>query len=396
MRKNKVSKFNFLDNELTRLKGVNLHRKPVCINSAQGIIVRLGSEEKILFCSNNYLNLANHPKIIEAASAAMKKFGYGSGASRLISGTMTPHVRLENELAEMFGSEAALVLASGFSANEAVLKTIPQKGDIILADKLSHASIVDAAQASPADFRTYRRQDYGKIEKFLSGEKYNRRFIVTEGIFSMDGDSPDLKELVRLKNKYNAVLVIDEAHAFGCIGQNGLGLAEQTGVLDEVDIIIATLSKAAGCNGGFVVSKKTVIDYLINKARAFIYTTAPSPAGSAAALAAIELIKTEPRRREKLKENADYLRGKLKKLKLNIGSSTSHIIPVIIGDNEKALTISRALFEKGFFLCAIRPPTVPPKSARLRISVQCEHTKEHIDNLCSAVAETVINGPGTL
>ena len=382
-----MSKFDFLNNELTQLKQANLYRELICIDSAQGTIVRIGNEEKILFCSNNYLNLANHPKIIAAVNADMKKFGYGSGASRLISGTITPHIQLENELAKLFGKEAALVFPSGFSTNEAVLKTIPQKGDIILADKLSHASIIDAAQASPAEFRTYRREDYTKIEKFLSGEKYNRRFIVTEGIFSMDGDSPDLKELVRLKNKYGAILIIDEAHAFGCIGPGGLGLAEQTGLLNEVDIIVATLSKAVGCNGGFVVSKKPVIDYLINKARAFIYTTAPSPANSAAALAAIELMKNEPWRREKLKENAEYLRNKLKMMNLNLGNSTSHIIPVIIGDDKKTLTISKALFDKGFFVSAIRSPTVPAGSARLRISVQCEHTKKQIDSLCKIVIQ---------
>ena len=309
-----MSKFNFLNNELAQLKQANLYRELTCIDSAQGPVVHIGNEEKILFCSNNYLNLANHPKITEAVNTAMDKFGYGSGASRLISGTMTPHIQLENELAKMFGKEAALVFPSGFSTNEAILKSIPQKGDIILADKLSHASIIDAAQASPADFRTYRREDYTRIEKFLSSKKYNHRFIVTEGIFSMDGDSPNLKKLVQLKIKYNAILVIDEAHAFGCIGPNGLGLAEQMGLLSEVDIIIATLSKAAGCSGGFVVSKRAAIEFLSNKARAFIYTTAPSAANSAAALAAIELIKTEPWRREKLKENADYLRNKLKKL----------------------------------------------------------------------------------
>ncbi len=382
-----MSKFDFLNDEFTQLRRENLYRELICIDSDQGSGVRIGNEEKILFCSNNYLNLANHPKIITAAMGAMEKFGYGSVASRLISGTMTPHVQLENELAKMFGKEAGLIFPSGFSTNEAILKTIPQKGDIILSDKLSHASIIDAAQASPAEFRTYRREDYGKIEKFLASKKYNRRFLVTEGILSMDGDSPDLAELIRLKNKHNAILIIDEAHAFGCVGPSGLGLADQEGLLDEVDIIVATLSKAVGCSGGFVVSKKAVTDYLINKAHAFIYTTAPPPANSAGALAAIKLIKTEVWRRKKLKQNADYLRNKLKKLNLDLGNSNSHIIPVIIGDNEKTLEISKALFEKGFFISAIRPPTVPQDSARLRISVQCEHTKEQLDHLCEVVAD---------
>jgi 8-amino-7-oxononanoate synthase len=380
-----MSEFDFIKEHLSQLERENLLRKLLCIDSAAGPVIRIGNAEKVLFCSNNYLNLTNNPQIIAAAKGAMDQFGLGSAASRLISGTIRPHIELEKAIAKMFNKEAALVFPTGYMTNLAVLQTIPQKGDLLLLDKLDHASIIDAAKGGEAEFRTYHRTQFDRIEEFLSSDKYNRKFIVTETIFSMDGDFAQLKKLVELKKKYNAYLIIDEAHAFGCIGNTGAGLAEELGLLNDVDIVIATLSKAAGCMGGFVVGDKCVIDYLINKARPFIYTTAPLPANSAAAICAIEIIKNAKDKRKRLKENADYLREKLKKLGLNTGTSSSHIIPVIIGDNKKTLEISEKLFEKGFLVVAIRPPTVAPGSARLRISVQCDHTKEQIDSLCKAL-----------
>ncbi|MDP2933493.1 MAG: 8-amino-7-oxononanoate synthase, partial [bacterium] len=371
------------------LKQKDLLRVPVCIDSACDTVIRIGNAEKVLFCSNNYLNLASNPQIIAAAKEAMDKFGYGSAASRLISGTIAPHVELENKLAEMFGKQAALVFPSGYMTNLAVLQTIPQKGDLILLDKLDHASIIDAAKGSDARFRTYQRTQIDRIGKFLASKEYNRKFIVTESVFSMDGDFADLKKLVELKKKYNAYLIVDEAHAFGCMGESGAGLAQELGLLNEIDIVVATLSKSAGCSGGFVAADKCVIDYLINKARPFIYTTAPSIANSAAAICAVEIIKNAKDRRKRLKQNSDYLRDKLKSLGLNTGASTSHIIPVIIGDNKKTLEVSRQLFEKGFFVVAIRPPTVAPGTARLRISVQSGHTKEQIDSLCNCLSGIV-------
>ncbi len=390
-----MTNFDFIKTELEKLKQSDLLRVPVCIDSACDTVIRIANAEKVLFCSNNYLNLAGNQQIIAAAKEAMDKFGYGSAASRLISGTIKPHIELENALAKMFDKEAALVFPSGYVTNLAVLQTIPQKGDLILLDKLDHASIIDAAKGSEAEFKTYHRTQFDRIEKFLASEEYNRKFIVTESIFSMDGDFADLKKLVKLKKKYNAYLIIDEAHAFGCMGKTGAGLAEELGLLDEIDIVIATLSKSAGCSGGFVASDKCVIDYLVNKARPFIYTTAPTPANSAAALCAIEIIKNAQDKRKRLKENAAYLRDKLKNLGLDTGASplgdalrhTSHIIPVITGDNKRTLEISKKLFEKGFFVVAIRPPTVAPGTARLRISVQCDHTKEQIDRLVNALRQ---------
>jgi 8-amino-7-oxononanoate synthase len=380
-----MSEFDFIKEQLSQLERENLLRKLLCIDSAAGPVIRIGNAEKVLFCSNNYLNLANNPQIIAAAKGAMDQFGLGSAASRLISGTTGAHIELEKAIAKMFNKEAALVFPTGYMTNLAVLQTIPQKGDLLLLDKLDHASIIDAAKGSEAEFRTYHRTQFDRIENFLLSNKYNRKFIVTETVFSMDGDFAELKKLVELKKKYNAYLIIDEAHAFGCMGKTGAGLAEELGLLNDVDIVIATLSKAAGCMGGFVVGDKCVIDYLINKARPFIYTTAPLPANSAAAICAIEIIKNAKDKRKRLKENADYLREKLKSLGLDTGTSSSHIIPVIIGDNKKTLEISEKLFEKGFLVVAIRPPTVASGTARLRISVQCDHTKEQIDLLCKAL-----------
>ena len=382
-----MEKFNFLQTQLQELAAAHLLRTPRCVDGPQGTVVTIDGEKKTLFCSNNYLGLANHPKVVEAACKAAQEYGYGSAASRLISGTMTPHIALEQAMASLFQKESALVFPSGWTANEAILKTIPQKGDLVLLDKLDHASIIDATTSSDAEFKTYRRGTFDRLEKALADKNYNRKFIVTESIFSMDGDTADLHTLVRLKKAYNAILIVDEAHAVGCLGTTGAGLAEELGLLDEVDIVVATMSKTLGASGGIVAAPKVVTDYLINKARSFIYTTAPTPVNCAAILAALNILKTEPQRKEQLAQNAAYLRNRLKKIGLNTAESSTHIIPVIIGSEKDTLAISQHLYEKGFFVAAIRPPTVPPGTSRLRISLQADHTKGQIDALCDALSE---------
>jgi 8-amino-7-oxononanoate synthase len=388
-----MDKFAFYQEKLKELENADLLRRLQCICSAQGPVVRFEADptDKILFCSNNYLNLAGDERVIAAVGEAVKRYGYGSTASRLISGTMRPHVEVEAAFARFFATEAALLFPSGWTANEAVLKTIPQKGDIVLLDKFDHASIIDATRAGGTEFRTYRPDKLDRLEKILADKKYNRRFIVTESVFSMDGIIADLKRLVDLKKAYDAILIVDEAHALGCLGKTGAGLAQELGVLDDVDIIVAPLGKAIAATGGIVASKKIVIDYLINKARPFIYTTAPSPVNCAAILAALEIVKTEPEKRERLAANAEYLRTRLNKLGLDTGKSTTHIIPVIIGSSKDTLTVSKELYERDFFVAAIRPPTVPPGSARLRISLQSQHTKEQLDGLVLAIEEVVVS-----
>jgi 8-amino-7-oxononanoate synthase len=387
-----MSQFDFIKEQLDELRQAGLLRSCRTIDSAQGPLVRMDGRQMLLFCSNNYLGLASHPAVAAAVARAVGTCGYGAAASRLISGTMSLHIELESALARFCRKEAALVFSSGWTANESLLTTLPQKGDLVLLDKLDHASIIDAARGSGADFRTYRRQSPSRIEKLLTEGTYQRRFIVTESVFSMDGDVADIKALVDLKKRHKAILIVDEAHAFGCMGPTGAGLAESLGLLSEVDILVATMSKAMGASGGIVAAPQPVIELLINKARPFIYTTAPSPVNCAAALASLAIIESEPARRQRLSDNSEYLRTKLKALGLNTGNSCTHIVPVIIGGEKETLAVSAELYRRGFFIPAIRPPTVAPGSSRLRISLQSEHNTEHLDSLCDAFAELIASG----
>lgn len=382
-----MTKFDYVSDILDGLRRQGLYRKLRCVDSAQGPDIKLHDRKMLLFASNNYLNLANHPDIIKAFTASMAEYGVGAAASRLISGTMTPHVQAEKVFADLFAKQAALLFPSGWTANETVLRTLPGKGDLVLLDKLDHASIIDAVRGCGADFRTYRRTDLARLEKMLADDKYSRKFIVTESIFSMDGDMADLSALVELKNRYDAYLIVDEAHSLGCFGDRGAGLAEHAGLLEDVDVVVATLSKAAGLCGGVVAATENAIDLLINRGRAFIYTTAMLPAVAAGAVEAVRLFRDEPWRREKLRENANYLRDKLNNAGFDIGQSSSHIVPVIIGQAEKAVAIADELFQRGFYIPAIRPPTVAAGSSRLRISLQAEHTFEQIDLLVRALGK---------
>jgi len=286
-----MDKFASLKDHLSRLKADSLYRSLKTVGSRQDSVVKIGDlgEEMVLFCNNDYLNLAGHPEIKKAATDAIAEFGFGSSASRLISGTMEPHTRVEKAFSEFFEKESALYFGSGWVANEALLRTIPQKGDLILIDKLNHASIIDAAMASEAQFRTYRRGEMDKLEKHLADNRYNTKFIVTESVFSMDGDRADLAALVELKNRYDAMLIVDEAHSAGCLGEKGAGLGEELGLLNEIDIIVAPLGKAFGGQGAIIAGEKVVIDYLVNRGRAFIYTTAPVPAICAGIEKALEM-----------------------------------------------------------------------------------------------------------
>ncbi|MDH4202146.1 MAG: pyridoxal phosphate-dependent aminotransferase family protein [Phycisphaerae bacterium] len=375
-----------LRHQLTDLERQDQLRRYRTIASAQGPVVTMDDgSEKVLFCSNNYLNLADDPRIKQAAAEALEKYGFGAAASRLISGTMAPHTELEQAFAAFLHKEDSLYFPSGWTANQALLTTLPKKGDLVLLDRYDHASIIDAVKASEAEFRTYRRNQPERLEKFLADGKYNNRFIVTESVFSMDGDVANLRELVELKNKYGAILIVDEAHSLGCFGPTGAGLCEQEGILDEVDIIVAPLGKAVAATGGIIAGPKTVINYLLNKARPFIYTTAPSPVIAAAALKSLEIIQSEPDRRKRLQDNAAFVRNVFVEMGLNIGNSTTQIIPVILGDSAKALEVSQKLYDAGYFISAIRPPTVPPGTARLRVSVQTNHTQEQLEGLCETL-----------
>jgi 8-amino-7-oxononanoate synthase len=386
---NRMGIWDYLQEDLDRRRQEHRLRKTVCIDSAQGPVVRMAADgsEKGPFCSNNYLNLAEDTKIQAAVHKAIDRYGIGSAASRLISGTMVPHAELERRFAEWVHSEAALILSCGWMANQAVLQTLPQKGDLVLIDRLDHASILEAVEAGDARFKSYRHNDLNRLEALLTEPGYTRRFIVTESVFSMDGDTADLAGLVELKKRYGAILIVDEAHSIGCMGPTGAGLAEQMGLLDQVDVLVAPLGKAFGCGGAMVAGPQVVIDTLVNCARPFIFTTAPSPLIASAAMSALELIRSEPQRRQQLATNAQYLRDRLVDAGFDIGPSNTHIIPLMIGPSNTAVRLSEELYARGYFVAAIRPPTVPPNTARLRISLQANHTQTHMDGLLSVLME---------
>ena len=348
--------------------------------------VRIGTDEKIAFCSNNYLALAQHPHIIQAVQKGLKDWGFGPGGSRLICGNTAPHENLQLRLAKLLGKQSCLIFPSGYAANIAVLSTLPQSDDLIAIDKLVHASIIDGARASAATVRTWPHKNLDKLKHLLKRTQYKRAFIVTDSLFSMDGDRADLRQLAELKHQFNAFLIVDEAHAFGCIGPDGAGCAAELAVLDDIDIFIATFSKALGGSGGFVACSGALTDYLINKARNFIFTTAIPAVNCLAAAAALDVIAEEPKRRRQLQNNAKYLHQKCQQLNLNTASSDSYIVPVILGSAEKALKTAQTLFQNGFIVPAVRPPAVPPDSSRLRLSLTSEHTQADIDSLFNALA----------
>ncbi len=362
------------------------------IDSPQGPYVVRDGRRLCNFCSNNYLGLANHPQVVAAVQRAVDEWGWGAGSSRLVCGHMGPHALLEERLAAFKGKAAALVCPSGYQANLAAIRGLAGKDDVILLDKLNHGSIVDAARGSGAVLRVFPHRDYRKLERLLEGSAATRRrVIVTDSLFSMDGDFADLPRLVELKRKFDALLCIDEAHATGVFGPRGRGVAELMGVEEHVDVTIGTLSKALGGIGGFVAASSDFIAYLVNTAGAFIYTTALPAAACAAAIAALDIIDSPDgeQRRKRLLAYADRLRAELNSRGFDIAGSSSQIVPLIVGEAEASVTLSRQLEEHGLLISAIRPPTVPAGKARLRISLCSEHTTEDIDRLIAALVSRV-------
>lgn len=359
--------------------------------SAGGRIVEINGFEKIDFSSNNYLALANHKDIITSVKDGVDKWGFGAGASRLISGNTAAHVAIEKRLAKLLGKDAALTFTSGYATNTAILNTLAKRGDMIAIDKLVHASIIDGAVSSGAKVRIFGHGRMDKLERLLKNGDYGRVFIVTDSIFSMDGNIAPLSELVALKHRYGAILMVDEAHAFGCIGPTGMGCIAEAGLADDVDIIVVTFSKALGGTGGAVVSSDTIVDYLVNRSRGFIFTTATPAVSCIAAMQALDIVEQEPQRRGRLLNNAEYLRNKLREAGLNIGSTQSYIIPVIIGSANETLRVAGELFDRGFLTPAVRPPTVAPNTSRLRISVTAEHSHDDLDRLAETLELLVDN-----
>ncbi len=371
---------NFLTQTLSDLEAKGLKRHLRSVEGSQGAKIRLNGKEAINLCSNNYLGLADDARLRTAAIDCIADEGLGSGASRLVCGNMKTHRALEEKLAEFKGTEAAILFSTGYMANVGIISSVFERNDVIFADKLNHASIIDGILLSGAEFKRYPHNDMKALEEFLRKDKTRgKRVIITDSVFSMDGDLAPLDKIVALAQEYKCMVMVDEAHAFGVFGKSGKGLVEHFGLEKEIDIQMGTLSKAAGSFGAYACGSRALIDFLINRARSFIYTTAMPPSIAAASLKAIEIIEKEPQRREQLWENERYLRGGLQKLGFDTMQSQSPIIPILVKEMRVAVEFSKKLLEKGIFVQAIRPPTVPANTARLRVTVMATHSRSDLD-----------------
>jgi 8-amino-7-oxononanoate synthase len=392
---------NSFDEELNRrlaaLRQQNLQRELRRVDSQQSSRIKIGGKTLLNFSSNDYLGLANDPILKEAAIQAVEKFGAGSGASRLICGSLAPHHELEETLADFKGTEAALSFSTGYATAIGTICALLGRDDVIVLDKLVHACIVDAARLSGAKIRVFAHNDLDDLEKILKWAATNSRhpspatrhtLIVTESIFSMDGDAAPLREIVALKEKHGVWLMVDEAHATGLHGKNRRGLAEESGVSDRIEIQMGTLGKAVGAAGGYICGSRPLIDFLVNRARSFIFSTAPVPAAAAAATAGVRFIQSPAgeTRRKSLWTRVGELQSEIGNRKSEIPSA---IIPILIGDESKAVAASAALREQGIFVPAIRYPTVAHGKARLRVTVTATHTTEEINLLVATLNEIV-------
>lgn len=379
--------------ELEALRARSLDRNLRELSSAQGSEVEIAGRRLINFSSNDYLGLANDPRLRKAATAAIEEFGVGAGASRLISGTQSPHLRLERALAKWKGTEAALSFSSGYAAALGIIPALVGKNDVIVLDKLCHASLIDGARLSGAVLRVFPHNHLGKLDSHLEWARREhpgeRVLIITESVFSMDGDRAPLRELVALKKRFDALLMLDEAHAVGVIGPNGRGLAAAENVDSDVDVQMGTLSKALGSSGGYICGSRTLIEWLINRVRSFIYSTAPSPAVAAAALAAVDFLSSSEgeERGLLLWERISLMQDLLPRTGLKEQDVAAHsaIFPWIVGDEKAAINLASLLQSEGFLVPAIRYPTVAKGAARLRITVTAAHEPAQIRALCETI-----------
>lgn len=374
--------------DLQKLARENLWRELSVIDSPSGPLQSLNGQNTLQFASNDYLGLANHTRLKQAAMKAIEQFGVGAGASRLISGTLTPHHHLELALAQFTRTEAALTFSSGYATNLGVIPHLAKTGGLILADRLCHASLIDACRLSRATFRVFHHNDVDHLRSLLMKRPTDRpTLLITEGVFSMDGDLAPLPELARLAEEFEAILLVDDAHGTGVMGPTGRGTIEHWGVESAKVLHMGTLSKAIGTSGGFMTGTKEFISYLINTSRSFIYSTAPPPAMAAAAQAAIHLIQEEPERRARLWQNREHMYQALKAMGCHMTRTQSPILPIIVNDPKLAVKMSHGLQKQGIFIPAIRPPTVPKGTSRLRVTVTAEHSMEQIDFAMKAIQQ---------
>ncbi len=378
-----------IESLLGDIRDRGLYRRMRMISGPQGPRVLLDGRPVLLLCSNNYLGLADHPRVREAAAEAAMRYGAGAGASRLVSGNMRIHRRLEERLADFKGYRSALLFGSGYLANTGVVQALARPGEVVFSDALNHASIVDGCRLAGAETFVYDHADMDHLAWGLRQAEGRGSLIVTDGVFSMDGDVAPLERIVELARDYDARVMVDDAHGTGTIGPDGRGSVAAAGLEDEVDVLVGTLGKSLGSYGAYVCCDRAMAKYLVNTARTLIFSTALAPPQVAAAMAALELLREEPRRVERLQRNARVLRETLSEEGLPTGSGDTPIVPVIVGAADDAVTASERALERGVFAQAIRPPTVPEGSSRMRLTVMASHTKTELREAAKIVAKAV-------
>lgn len=376
-----MGKFDFLERELNELKEKGTYNTIRVLESPQGPWVTISGRKMLNLCANNYLGLITNEEVKKAAIESVEKFGVGAGAVRTIAGTLSLHEELERRLAEFKHAEAVILLQSGILANIATIPLIVQEGDLIFSDELNHASIIDGCRLSKATIVRYKHLDMDDLKAKLEDYKdYNvRKLIVTDGVFSMDGDIAPLPQIVELAETYGAITMVDDAHGEGVLGDHGRGIVDYFHLEGKIDIDVGTLSKAFGVIGGYVAGSKVLIDYMKQRARPFLFSTPLSPADTGALLKVVEILSRDDSLVRKLWENGNYVKEQLKSYGFNIGHSQTPITPVIIGDEKTTMEFSKMLFEEGVFAQGIVYPTVPRGTARIRVMVSASHTKDDID-----------------
>lgn len=379
----------WIDDALAEWEAQGLRRKLVTRTGPQGAKIHVAGRSLLNFGANDYLGLANDPRLIIAAEDCAAKEGWGAGASPLITGHTLTHALLEAQLAAWLNTEAALVTPSGFAANAGTIAALAEAGDTIYSDAKNHASLIDGCRLSRARVEIYPHNDVAALGELLqrTAGDARRRLIVTDTVFSMDGDTARLPELCDLAEEFDAMLLVDEAHATGVFGADGTGLAEEQGVAARIPIRIGTLSKALGSGGGFIAGEQRLIDWLVNRARPYVFSTAHPPATAAAALAAIRIVQREPQRRTELLTRAAWLREELRHQGWQLGAAATQIIPVIVGDAATVMKLHRALMDVGCFVPGIRPPSVPAGEALLRISLSYAHQQGDLEELAAQLAK---------
>jgi glycine C-acetyltransferase/8-amino-7-oxononanoate synthase len=382
-----------IQERLDDLRDQGLYRRMRLVSGPQGPRVLLDGKPVLLLCSNNYLGLADHPRVREAAAEAAMRYGLGAGASRLVSGNMTVHRRLESELADFEGSEACVLFGSGYLASAGIIPTLAREGDVVLSDALNHASIVDGCRLAKARTFVYDHCDLEHLEHGLREAAGRAALIVTDGVFSMDGDIAPLPEIVELARRYDARVMVDEAHGTGALGPGGRGAVAAAALEDEVDVVVGTLGKALGSYGAYVCCSGEMAEYLINFARTLIFSTALPPPAVAGALAALDLLRSQPQRVDKLQRNSRTLRDSLREHGLHVGDSETQILPLVVGDAAAAMKACDKALGKGVFAQAIRPPTVPEGTSRLRLAVMASHTGSELRQAAEVLASVMPSQP---